>query len=495
MSSIRPPDGLWRVALRLADQRGVGLWLVGGAVRDALLLRRIHDWDFTVERGALSLARATANALGGAYYPLDADRGAGRVILPTGDSGTVTLDFADLRGDDLISDLRLRDFTVNAMALDADGELIDPLGGSVDLAAGHLRATSERAFSDDPVRTLRAVRQAAELGFSIDAQTEQWIRRDAARLAEPSRERVRDELVRLIALPGAALHVRRLDELDVLAHVLPPLAETQGVSQSWPHRFDVWEHSLHMLDALEGVVMACTGSGMPTPALAGPPPEVWVDVDARLRRFGLGIAEHLAATETGGRERGVLLKLAALLHDVGKPATQTRDEQGDIRFYGHEGVGAPLSLNLLQWLRFSSDECERVARMIGGHMRPGLLGREPAVTRRAIYRYFRDLGSAGVEVALMGLADHLSTWGPNLIPERWERRLDVVETLLEHYTVRRDETVAPPALLDGRDVMEALGVEPGPGVGSALEALREAQAAGEVMTREEALAFVRGLTA
>ena len=313
MSSIRPPDGLWRVALRLADQRGVGLWLVGGAVRDALLLRRIHDWDFTVERGALSLARATANALGGAYYPLDADRGAGRVILPTEDFGTVTLDFADLRGDDLISDLRLRDFTVNAMALDADGELIDPLGGSVDLAAGHLRATSERAFSDDPVRTLRAVRQAAELGFSIDAQTEQWIRRDAARLAEPSRERVRDELVRLIALPGAALHVRRLDELDVLAHVLPPLAETQGVSQSWPHRFDVWEHSLHMLDALEGVVMACTGSGMPTPALAGPPPEVWADVDARLRRFGLGIAEHLAATETGGRERGVLLKLAALL--------------------------------------------------------------------------------------------------------------------------------------------------------------------------------------
>ena len=141
----------------------------------------------------------------------------------------------------------------------------------------------------------------------------------------------------------------------------------------------------------------------------------------------------------------------------------------------------------LQKLRFSRAEVRRVARIVKEHLRPAHLTREATVTRRAIYRYFRDTGDAGVDVVLLSLADHLATWGPHLREERWIRRLDVAELLLHHYFERPQETVAPQLPVDGHDLMRELGVGPGPGIGRALDAIREAVAAGEISSREDAL--------
>jgi putative nucleotidyltransferase with HDIG domain len=390
-------------------------------------------------------------------------------------------------------DLRGRDFTVNALALDETGEIVDPTGGQADLAALSVRATSERAFSDDPVRLLRAVRVEAELGFEIEPQTAAWIRRDAALLECPAAERVRDEFVRVLAVQGAATHLQRLDEFGLLSPVVPELEALKHVAQSPPHRFDAWRHTLLVLDALEGVVAAATGQEVAPRPLVDAPSAAWGDLARVLSQFAVDVSAHLAVEVSGGRDRALLLKLAALLHDVGKPKTCSQDEDGHIHFYNHEPVGARIAADRLQALRFSRDEIERACVMIGQHLRPAHLARAERVTRRAVYRYFRATACAGVDTVLLSLADHLATWGPNLREQRWARRLDTAETLLAHWFERYNETVSPPVLVTGHDLMAELGLEPGPEIGRLIEALREGQAAGEVATRDQALALARKL--
>jgi putative nucleotidyltransferase with HDIG domain len=475
----------------MAGERGTRVWLVGGAVRDALLGRPVHDWDFVVDGDSLGLARAVADALGGAYYPLDAERGAGRVLWM--DDPRMELDFAPLYGVDLEADLSVRDFCINAMVVDETGVLLDPTGGKADLDARRIRATNPRAFRSDPVRLLRAVRLEASLGFEIEAQTAAWMRRDARLLPMSSVERVRDEFVRLLAFRNAAVHVQRLDEFGLLSRVLPELVALKGVAQSPPHRFDVWVHSLLVVDALEGLLAAVAGEDVGPRALADAPPTAWGDVARALGQFAGDIAAHLTVEVSSGRDRAGLLKLAALLHDVGKPTTWSQDEEGDgrIHFYNHEMVGAQMAAARLEKLRFSRAEVARMRVLVGQHLRPAHLARAERVTRRAVYRYFRATSCAGVDVVLLALADHLATHGPNLQQDRWARRLEVAETLLTHCFERYEETVEPPPLLTGDDLVGELGLRPGPRVGRLLETVREAQAAGELGTREEALAFVK----
>lgn len=494
MTTVRLPDWPWQVIRRLVGERGGRVWPVGGAVRDALLGRPVHDWDFVVERNALGLARAVADALGGAYFPLDAERDTGRVILMAADGTRLELDFAALRSASLEADLAARDFTVNALALDERGTLVDPTGGRADLEAGRIRATSAWAFRDDPVRLLRAVRMEAEWGFEIEPQTAAWMRRDAALLALPAAERVRDEFVRVMAIQGAAIPLQRFDEFGLLPQVVPELDALKGVTQSPPHRFDVWRHTLLTVDTLEGVVAAITGRKVGPRALADASPAAGGDLARVLSQFAGDITAHLTVEVSGGRARAVLLKLAGLLHDVGKPRTWSQGEDGHIHFYDHEALGARMAAARLRALRFSRDEVERVRVIVREHLRPAHLACAERTTRRAVYRYFRSTGDAGVEVVLLSLADHLATWGPHLQEHRWVRRLEVAEALLTHYFEHHDETVAPPPLVTGHDLMVELGLTEGPEVGRLLEALREAQAAGEVRTREEALALAREMS-
>ncbi len=211
----------------------------------------------------------------------------------------------------------------------------------------------------------------------------------------------------------------------------------------------------------------------------------------RLSQFAGDVDAHLSINVCADRDRALLLKLAALLHDIGKPQTHSLGEDERIHFYNHEPVGARIAAERLEKLRFSRDEVSRVRTVVEAHLRPSHLARTEKVTRRAIYRYFRDTRDAGVDVVLLSLADHLATWGPNLRERRWARRLEVAELLLHHYFERWEETVAPELPVDGHDLMRELGLEPGPQIGRLLDALREAMAAGEVETREEVLDLAR----
>ncbi|MFO7742330.1 MAG: hypothetical protein R6X31_08460, partial [Anaerolineae bacterium] len=245
MTTVQLPEWPWRVVRQLADELRVECWLVGGAVRDLLLHRPVHDWDLAVDGGALALARAIGDELGGAFFPLDEERGTARVVLGSRPDGPVELDFSLLRGDTLIADLIERDFTVNAMAVGEAETVVDPLGGQADLEARKVRATSESAFRDDPVRLLRAPRIEADLGFDTEPRTESWIRRDALLLTGAAAERVRDELARGLAPAGAAAFIHRLDDLALLIHVMPELDSLKGITQT-SARLDVWHHTLNV---------------------------------------------------------------------------------------------------------------------------------------------------------------------------------------------------------------------------------------------------------
>ncbi|GAB4406145.1 MAG: CCA tRNA nucleotidyltransferase [Anaerolineales bacterium] len=468
-------DAIQRVA-ELVGQWEPSAFLVGGSVRDLLLGRAVHDIDIVVPRDALALGRRVADALGGAFYPLDEQRDVARVLFSW--HGTpFSLDVAALRGPDLEADLRARDFTVNAMAMPL-GDLrreaiVDPTGGLADLTAGVLRPVSGDVFRDDPVRTLRVVRFVHELGLMAAPGLEQAVAAHAPLLAQVASERVRDEVNRMAALPAFGACLRDMDRLGLLDVFLPELAGLRGVAQPLPHRWDALEHSLRTVEAVEALAGAEAG---------GP----WGDFAAALGPLRQDVADYLAVSVAPGESRLALLKLAAALHDVGKPATRT-EEGGRVRFYNHPQVGADMAAQALTRLRYSAAAVALVSGVVREHMWLLSLVRTRSVTNRALYRFHRALGDGAVAAALLFLGDLFATQPVEQDPN-WPAAQAIVQRVLQA-CLREPHIVSPQPVVSGRDLMTALNLGEGPIIGTLLEAIREAQAEGKVATRDDALAL------
>lgn len=465
------------------------IWLVGGIVRDLWLGRTPHDWDFAVAGAARALARRVADALGGAYVTLDELRDTGRVVLHDPlRHRPVTLDFASMRGVTLEEDLWLRDFTINALALTLEGQLVDPTGGQRDLAARQVVVTGPQAFSDDPARLLRAVRIAGELDFRVAEPTAALIRAQAAQLTQVAGERLCAELVRLLRLEPVAPWLQQADRLGVLAALLPEVCALQAVQQSRPHvHSDAWSHTLAALTAVEGILALVRGKS-PGRAVAQPG-WAWERLARALAPFQTPLLAYLDEPLAVDFSRADLLKWGLLFHDVGKASTRTVDERQRTHFYGHAAAGVPLVEQRLTALRFPRKALDFVMTLVGQHMRLIDLYRQLPPSRRTVYRFYRQVGEAGVAVVLLALADTLAVWGQELEESLWRSLVVVAETLWQAYFDRREELVAPPLLLTGKDLL-ALGFQSGPQIGRLLEALREAQAAGDITTRDQAEAWV-----
>jgi putative nucleotidyltransferase with HDIG domain len=340
---------------------------------------------------------------------------------------------------------------------------------------------------------MRSVRLAVFLKCKIHPDTGRQIRQAAALLEQVSPERVRDELFRMLDSPEPATAVRLLDMLGILPYVLPELTPLKGVPQpaelyNQPlSKADVWTHTLESVKRLGQVLQVLSISFEQEKAAN------WALglISVQLGRYRQQLAEHLAIRINPERSLRSLLFLAGLYHDVGKPNTQQVDSSGRMRFYGHEQVGARLVAKRARHLRLSNDEIERLAILVENHMRPLLLAQSgEAPSRRAIYRYFRTTGSAGIDLGLFSLADSLATFGPALPRENWAQHLAVVRALCEAWWEQPDQIVTPPVLVDGHDLLELFNLQPGPLVGDLLEAVRESQAAGQVNTRQQALDLV-----
>ena len=523
--------------------RSVDAYVVGGQVRDRLLSRPPgSDFDLAVAGDAARLAAALAAEFGGSVAPLSPERGMMRVVGPpppapippsnplelgwatpppgefppgasTDDAdaylpgvpgmavsasggvpgGRWTVDLAELDGGGIEADLGRRDFGVNAMAaplrcwLDADGDddggapdwwaadggLIDPHNGRGDLRQKRLRALNDGVFAADPGRLLRAVRLAGQLGFRIEPTTIRRITAESHRLARAAPDRVREEFLRILAADGAKGRLETLDRLGLLAGVIPELGHTKGVEQPKAHHYwDVWGHTLHAVEAAEGV----TGGHRNSPVYSCVP---WTP----------GLAAYFDAVITDGHTRRTALKLGALFHDIAKPQTRTIAADGRTRFFGHAEQGAKIAAGRLRQLRLSARGVKLVSQLVRHHLRPtGMMqegGRWP--TRRAIHRYYRDLGAAAVDTLYLCLADYLAAKGPELAHPQWLAHARMIGHILD--TGARPPVAATPAaprLVSGRDLMRRLQLSPGPAVGRLLDAIAEARAAGEIETQEQA---------
>lgn len=484
-------DPLINTLRSITSERSTRAWLVGGAVRDWRLGRSIRDWDIVVERDAIPLARALADQLAADVYILDSDRDTARVIV----DGT-TIDVARLRADSIAGDLAARDFTINALAIDLTqpDRLIDLFGGQRDLEDGLIRAINEKSLIDDPIRLLRGVRMSASLSFAIDPNTADRIEQHSALIQSASAERVRDELLKTLIEPGAADNLLLLGAFDLLRYVLPEVEAMKGVEQSPPHHWDVFEHTRRVLDALELILTRVLGLSQSDESAVMQsviPSFAWDGLIFTLSPYADSLRVHLNVFDTDlERSRWSLLKWAALLHDIGKPVTRTIDETGRFRFFMHEDVGAVMAADRLRELRFNNDAIDRVSGIIRAHMRPHHLAKSE-VTRRAIYRFFKAAGDFGVDVLLLSIADRFATHGPDLEQAYWVTRLGLIDQMLSAYFEQGAPIVSPPVLVTGDDVMAALNLKPGKHIGAILEAIREAQAEGEVTTKEEALQVAR----
>lgn len=408
--------------------------LVGGAVRDALLGRQATDLDWLVP-DPRAACEATAALEGGSCFALDEERGHWRAV---GGRSGITHDFVPLAGS-VEDDLRRRDLTINALALTRAGQLIDPTGGRADLERRSVAMTSEAALRSDPVRPLRAVRFAAGLGFELDVATRMAVKTVAAEQSDrtgrlPAPERVRDELTRLLhGEPTRGLALAQ--ELGLLATFLPELAACVGVQQGPLHHLDVFQHSLEALRLL-------------------------------INTFP---------------DSGVAVRLATLLHDVGKPATMGNAPFGRPTFHGHDKLGAQITANVLRRLRFDSATSRRASQLVRRHMLP--LPSTDRGARRFVHRY-RELLP---DLLRLMLADREAARGRAAGPAGRTRYRVAMSRVLA--VLEEPPPTAP--LLSGDDVMELLGLEPGPAVGEALRLVADARAVGDVRDREGAEELLR----
>jgi putative nucleotidyltransferase with HDIG domain len=465
------------------------IYLVGGVVRDALLQRTTHDIDIVVAGESLKLARKVADQIGASYFPLDEERDTARLVLVESTGERMYLDFTAMRGGNLENDLRSRDFTINAMAVNIHKReiIIDPLNGVVDLFSHRLRACNSVAISDDPVRILRAIRIAGDLELKITPETIALMRNELVNLSNVSTERISTELFRILSGIQPVKAIRALEILGAIPHILPELSALKGVSQSDPHTADVWEHTLAALSHLEEILVVLSGDYDPEKVsnlITGM-------MVTRLGRYRQQITDHLATKLNVDRPLRGLLFFTALYHDVGKPQTMNVGDDGRIHFYTHEKVGSKLASQRTRHLRLSNLEIERISLIIRNHLRPIMLAQlDKLPTRRAVYRFFRDTGPAGVDICLLALADTLATYGVRITTEAWQKQLDVIRTLFEALWEYPQDYILLPALIKGGDLLEKFDVAPGPLIGELLEAVREAQAMGLVHTPEQSLKYI-----
>jgi tRNA nucleotidyltransferase/poly(A) polymerase len=366
-------------------------WLVGGAVRDALLGRSTRDLDLVVDGDVEPAARALARAAGGPLFELSDAFGSWRVLAR---DRSWQADLSPLRGGSLQADLALRDFTVNAMAEPLEGGArIDPHGGASDLAAGRLRAVGPRVLADDPLRVVRLVRLCAELGLTVEPQTAALARTSAPGAAGVAQERVFAELKRIVAGDGVVGSLGLMQQIGLTAAILPELEALRGVEQNRYHHADVYAHTLEVLE--RAVALQADPA-----AVLGTAPDDAAAVIAML-------AEPLADDV----DRGVGLRLGALLHDVAKPVTLGHRDDGTPTFLGHDRAGAELTRDVLTRLR-ASERCKaHVAALARHHLRLGFLVHERPLSRRALYRYLTACDPVEVDVTLLSVADRLATRG------------------------------------------------------------------------------------
>ncbi len=456
----------------LARKEKVPVHLVGGFCRDQLLGRPCLDFDFAVAQDAILFARKFSRRIRGAFVLLDEENGCARVVKRRPDGKNETYDFADFRGKGIRQDVRQRDFTINTLSCPvndlrpADGlkdVLQDFCQGQKDLKARRIRMAASRAFCQDPLRLLRAFSLQAQLNFRIDPATLRQIKRDLRLIRTTSPERIRDEMFKILETPAAGRNIIALDKIGLLEQIIPQISVMYRVKQGGYHHLKVWPHSLETLIQLERIVQDLAD-------------------DAEL-------AAYLREPISGGRSRLALMKLAAILHDIGKPETYKKEGE-KISFHGHERVGAAIVKQIAVDLKLSTQERFALQGIVLWHLRPGYLSNFQSPSRRAVFRYFRDTRAEAAAIATLSLADQAATRGPMTTKKDQAHHEKICRRLIKEYFA---EQKAQPfvRLINGDDLIRELKLKPSPVFARILTEVEELQADGTLKDKAAALALAK----
>jgi tRNA nucleotidyltransferase/poly(A) polymerase len=442
-------DPIIRQVAGVARRKGISLYLVGGVIRDMLLGRRVKDYDFVVQEVEMTFLDELGDLLEASVFPMGKGRQEQVYRLAQGEK---VIDFTVMAGDDIDQDLMRRDFTINAIAYSfAEERFFAHPRAMEDLKAGRINLVSPHALQADPLRMLRAIRYQCTLhGFDVDAPLQEEISRYPSLLGDVAPERIKAELDEIILSPAPAQGLLLMRELELLVSIFPELAPLGGLPQGRHHATDALSHT--------------------------------IEIVAEVSRFA---REGNPFPFCPSEQERLILGYAALFHDLGKPAAQSIDEQGEIHFYGHPEHSSRLAQEIMQRLKFTNKIREGVVLLVENHMRILTLA-QGAPQDKALRRLINALGEEIRLLLLLGLAE--TGFKTTIEDDEQGRFLSLCQRIWDLY--KREDLIKPEPLLKGRDLL-ARGYAPGPRMGEILDEVEKRQIAGELRNKEEALQFVK----
>lgn len=448
---------------RLAQESSIDVWLVGGVLRDICLGRtdKLTDFDFCVQKNTTLLVKKFALSIAAKFIVLDKNQESLRVIIKH-KGKTYTYDFTRMRGNNITQDLASRDFSINTLAVkleDNNLQLIDNFGAIKDLKSKVIRVVKPKAIIEDPLRILRGFSFMANYEFRIEDKTLKIMVKSKRLIKKSSPERINEELFKIFKSQYSYKTIKIMNETKIIDEIIPDISKTRKVYQGSFHHLDVWEHSIEALRQFELLYSRNLG---------------------KKREITSYLEEELAQN----RRRIQILKLACLLHDIGKPLAKSRLKKRTI-FHTHEKIGRDLANNISDELRISLKEKEVLKQMIFWHLRPGYLADQIKPTRRAIYRFFRDTQKEGVGIIILSLSDWRATRGPETSEKKRKRHEKIMLGLIDKY-FREQKRKPLPRLVNGYNIMKRFKLSPGPLIGAILQKITEEQALGAISTSQEA---------
>lgn len=442
------------------------IYVVGGTVRDFLMGKISYDRDLiVVDEDAKSFSQKVAEFFDGVFIPLDEENKIYRIVLKDKKN---FLDITNPIGGNLEEDIMRRDITINAIAVNIKtGEIPSFCEfGIQDIQNKIIREIKEENFTDDPLRMLRVYRFYANLGFEISPELLNITKKHASLINKPAKERIEYELMKLFDGEFAAQALLKMDESEILEIIFPFVKELKQVPPNLHHHLDLFNHSIETVNRVQKFYEIS-------------PKEV---------------QEHLKKVDFGGFSRLAHLKLAALMHDIGKFSTWTIEpDTGRHRFIKHEDVGAKLAIPILKKMCFSNKQIDYISYIIKKHMYPTAVVSAPELNDKVMMRYVRKSADNAIDTIIIAKADRVSAQGPEITKELVVENITLLDKLLQFY-LNTKETLAPlPKLLDGREVMSILNINPSPVLGKILNKLHEAQISGDILTKDDAVRFIKSI--
>ena len=442
-------------------------YMIGGFVRDMILGIPSFDLDFIlVDKSTESLGNELTSTFSGNYFMLDESTKTIRFVLKDEGSQHYTFDFTPVKASDLEADFKRRDFTINAIAIDLKEPdlLIDKFDGIKNLKEKKIRAIKLENLLDDPLRFLRAFRFGALLNGEIDPEIVLFIRNNLKSFNDSvSVERISTELWKTFDCDNSFKYIKQMSESGLLEKIFPELSPMRKVTPNSHHHLWLYDHSLELIKTFEENFYKIPD---------------WAKEE--LNKSGA--------------------KLGCLLHDVGKPNTwEIKKVNGEEKhtFYGHDKVGAEITKNICERLKFSNQITDTLSKLVRYHLRPFQLSQGDAqITERALYRFFRDVGNDTLLLLMLAFSDLHATLGPKITKDdvlNGEKLLLFLFDEYKKYEHREVEKAKKPKLLDGNEIMKITGLKPSRELGDLIKELDELIAIGEIKTKEEAVEWVKKL--